>query len=390
MRIGLYLSSRPSDGGVYQYNITMLEAVKAFSPERFETIVIFTDSLWQERLQEFNGDKVYLPVSPYVRLLRRVTRERLLSVTTLRRWSSLIHPTIRFLQHQRCGLWLFPSQDPVSYHGELPSLVAVHDLMHRYERRFPEVSAHGLYEWREMHYRSICRYAQGILVDSEKGKRQLHESYDVDFDKIHVLPFVAPRYVFDSVPSKDFANRYVLPKRFIFYPAQFWEHKNHENLIRAVHFLRDDIQDLHLVLVGGRKNGYHAARALVEQLQLAERVHFVGFVPDHDIPEFYKRAVATVIPSFFGPTNILPLEAFAAGCPCAVSNVYGIPEQVGDAALLFDPHDPGEIAASIRALWYDEDLRLRLIARGREKTAVWNQRHFTKRLEEIVGAILLG
>ena len=86
------------------------------------------------------------------------------------------------------------------------------------------------------------------------------------------------------------------------------------------------------------------------------------------MPEFYRRARAMVMPTFFGPTNIPPLEAFALGCPVAVSNIYGIPEQVGDAALLFDPNSVEEIADCIERLWQDDALCASLISKGHART----------------------
>ena len=67
------------------------------------------------------------------------------------------------------------------------------------------------------------------------------------------------------------------------------------------------------------------------------------------------------MPSYFGPTNIPPLEAMALGCPVAVSNKYAMPEQVGDAGLLFDPDSPEEIAKCIKAMWLDDKLRQKMI-----------------------------
>jgi glycosyltransferase involved in cell wall biosynthesis len=110
----------------------------------------------------------------------------------------------------------------------------------------------------------------------------------------------------------------------------------------------------------------------------------MGYVPNDDLPEFYKRARALVMPTFFGPTNIPPLEAFALGCPVAVSNIYGISEQVGDAALLFDPKSVGEIAAAIKSLWVDNELCSVLIDRGRIRDNKWGQSEFNNRFLQVV------
>ena len=83
-------------------------------------------------------------------------------------------------------------------------------------------------------------------------------------EHIHVLPQVAPKYMFSSRKPRDFDRRHKLPVKYIFYPAQFWEHKNHENLLRAMADLKGELPDLKLVLAGGKKNAYNAVVSLTK------------------------------------------------------------------------------------------------------------------------------
>ena len=96
------------------------------------------------------------------------------------------------------------------------------------------------------------------------------------------------------------------------------------------------------------------------------------------------------MPTFFGPTNNPSLEAFVVGCPVAISGIYGIPEQVGDAALLFDPESIDEIAESIKRLWTDDELCAKLAEKGRHKAAIWGQEQFNNRFSEIVEQVVFG
>ena len=91
-----------------------------------------------------------------------------------------------------------------------------------------------------------------------------------------------------------------------------------------------------------------------------------------------------VMPSYFGPTNIPPLEAMLLGCPVAVSDKYAMPEQVGNAGLLFNPDSPEEIASCIEKLWMDENLRERLKKLGYKRVKQWNKEKFNKRLLKVV------
>jgi glycosyltransferase involved in cell wall biosynthesis len=258
--------------------------------------------------------------------------------------------------------------------------------MHRYERQFPEVSANGQFEQREFHFTETCKWSKGILVDSEVGRRQLCEAYGVSPDSVFVLPYIPPSYIYAASTHDSRAVR-SLPARYFFYPAQFWMHKNHTTLFAALDRVRKNHPDVRLVLVGAPHNGYQQARDKVRELELEDHVIFLGYVPDSEMAELYRRARALIMPSFFGPTNIPQLEAFAIGCPVAASAVYGVPEQVGDAALLFDPRSAEEIAECMERLWTDDALCATLIERGKKKAAEWGPEQFNRRLRDIVDAL---
>jgi len=107
-------------------------------------------------------------------------------------------------------------------------------------------------------------------------------------------------------------------------------------------------------------------------------------VDDREMAAFYRLARALVMPTYFGPTNIPQLEAFALGCPVATSRIYAIPEQVGDAALLFDPSSVDEIHECLVRLWDDDALCEDLAARGHARAEAWGPQQFRERLRQII------
>ena len=116
-------------------------------------------------------------------------------------------------------------------------------------------------------------------------------------------------------------------------------------------------------------------------------IQFLGYVPDSDMPGLYKRARALVMPTFFGPTNIPPLEAFAAGAPAATSDIYAVRDQLGDAALWFDPRSTDQIRDTLVQLWTDDALCADLVARGQKHAENRGRPQFNARLAEIVGRL---
>ncbi len=84
------------------------------------------------------------------------------------------------------------------------------------------------------------------------------------------------------------------------------------------------------------------------------------------ITALYRASTALVFPSYFGPDNFPPLEAFSLGCPVIAANVPGAIEQMANGALLFEPSDPSDIAAKIESLYRMPSLRAQLIGSGNE------------------------
>lgn len=375
--IGLYLDS-VATGGTFQYNLSILEAFHSFPSDRINTIIAYSSDLWQSYLQKENLSIFKINRTIFSRLWFQ-TRTPL---WLWRNTSKYFDTFSKSFVHQKCDLWVFPSQDIWSYSLPVPALGTVHDLMHRYEQQFPEAGSQKEYKSREKHYSRMCKNVKGILVDSKIGETQLIESYNVAKSKVHVLPFIAPKYIYDAKNSNQL--KYDLPNKYLFYPAQFWKHKNHKALVQAASQLIAKLPDLKMVFVGSDNNGYDSLIKLINILGLQKVFIFLDHVPDDQMRELYINARALIMPTFFGPTNIPPLEAFACGCPVAISNSYGMPEQVGDAALLFNPNSDTEIADTIYKLWTDDNITNSLAKKGYKKSKDWGQKQFNQRLFEII------
>jgi glycosyltransferase involved in cell wall biosynthesis len=185
-------------------------------------------------------------------------------------------------------------------------------------------------------------------------------------------------------------ERYQLPDDYLFYPAQFWPHKNHIGIVRALAILKNERRLVPPVLFCGaasdeiREQNYAALQIEARELGVSDQIHYIGYVPDGDMSALYTGASALVMPTFFGPTNIPVLEAWACGCPVLTSDIRGIREQVGDAALLADPASPEAIADAIARIITDNELRDRLISSGMARLASYSPEEYGLRLRQIL------
>jgi glycosyltransferase involved in cell wall biosynthesis len=264
---------------------------------------------------------------------------------------------------------------------ELPFITTVWDLQHRLQPYFPEVGTQEQWNKREEFYTTLLKRASFIIAGTEAGKSEIERFYQVPAERIKLLPLPTPQFALNAprYQEENFLEKYNIPENYLFYPAQFWSHKNHVNLLLAVKSLRDKYDLVFpVVFVGSDKGNQPYIKQLVAELDLTEHVTFLGFVPQEDLISLYRNAFALTFVSFFGPDNLPPLEAFALGCPVVYSEVSGAKEQIGDAALLVNPKKPEEIALAIKSLWDDKALRQIFVERGLARASEWTGEDYVK------------
>lgn len=384
--IVILLAMKPEEGGKFQYSICLLDALCSLDKNKYNIISLYNDNNWENYLSD-SIKKYHLSKNLLSLLIKKFVFIFFGGFKTWRYISKYFDPAQKMINKIRPHLVFFPGGYGYSFELNVPAIVSVFDLMHRYESSFPEVSKKGIYRKREYFYKNISKYSLAILVDSIIGKEQFIESYKTQAGKIFVLPYVAPKYIYE-LKAKDCREKYKLPNEYIFYPAQFWKHKNHINLLKALNLLKEKGIRINAVFVGSRKNYYYEIKELIDELKLNDQIWILDYVSNEELIFLYKNAIALVMPTFFGPTNIPQLEAFALGCPVITSNIYGIPEQVGDAALLVDPYDEKDIAEKIKHIINNPELRKCLIKKGYENNNKWNISQYSKLLENIVSALI--
>lgn len=391
-KIVVYLSALPTDGGKYQYSQSVVRALENLDQENFSLSAVYIDKHWESIL----SDKFKMQLLRKNNFLIKTVKKVLFLISpnmgrdiwrVVGEFVDLNHKTFFDINPY---LIIYPGKDPFVHEIKLTGIVPVFDLMHRYEN-FPELNQGGIYKERELYYKRLSKYSAGILVDSEVGKSHVIECYSADPNKIFVLPFIAPPYIFenlDSVKIEKIKIKYRLPANFIFYPAQFWLHKNHLGLLEALFLLKQQGLLVNCVLVGAKKNVYDKIAKKIEEYDLGDQVFILNFVANEEVVALYKTAIALVMPTFFGPTNIPQLEAFELGCPVLTSNIYGIPEQVGDAALLFNPKAPSDIALKIKQIITNPELSKQLIEKGKIRSAEFTQERFNEKFSSLIHEIM--
>ncbi|HEY5549074.1 MAG TPA: glycosyltransferase family 1 protein [Coriobacteriia bacterium] len=409
MKVGIVPVLDRSWGGVYQYSVTFLHALARLESD--DEFVVFAPKGVElaDDVRALPFEIAEMPFGPsrlggmWSRLPEpmRVPLRRLVASMRTRRPSSAPQGSRwpEWFASLDLDLLIFTIEDDRAQGSGVPYVVVLHDIQHKLQPDLPEFADRAESERRERRVRSSVHGATLVLVDSETGREDVVSCYadtGTTVDDVWPLPFVPAHYVSALVPEeqrREVRARLALPASYLFYPAQFWPHKNHERIIESLGKLAGEGLRVPLVLVGSnagsalRAETFATMTAAVDRLGVADLVHYLGYVPDADMSALYAMATALVMPTFFGPTNIPVVEAWELGCPVVTSDIRGIREQVGDAALLVDPSSVDSIAEGIRRVVQDADLRWQLIERGRARLSAYTMDDFVIRLGEILDEV---
>ena len=247
----------------------------------------------------------------------------------------------------------------------IPWIVTVYDLSFiRYPQSFNV--ANRLYlSWA---VRDAMRRASHIIAISESTRRDLIATYGVSPRKVSVV-YCGTDSSFTPARSQkqidEFRARRNVPAKMILYVGTIEPRKNIARLLRAFARAKRDARLPHqLVLIGARGWKYAEVDAVIAQENIAGDVTFAGYVPQEELPDWYRAADLFVYPSRYEGFGLPPLEAMACGTPVVTSNVSSLPEVVGNAALLVSPDDEAALADAIARALSDRALRAQMIARG--------------------------
>ena len=237
---------------------------------------------------------------------------------------------------------------------EPPTVVTLQDLQHELQ---PQFFSRAERAWRSLVYRPSVRRARLVIVPSEHVRETAVERLGLEPERVRVIPY--------GVDHERFRPSTAPREPFLLYPANRWPHKNHDRLLEAFGLIRRERPDLRLVLTGAGHEDLAESR---------------GYITRKELADLYARASALVFPSLYEGFGLPPLEAMASGCPAAVSNAGALPEVCGDAARLFDPTSPDEIAAAVLDVLADPEPYAR---RGLERAAQFTWEHSARAHEQV-------
>lgn len=274
----------------------------------------------------------------------------------------LLPKTLRKFQ---LDIVIFP-KNVLPFYIDTKSVIVIHDLAYF----MPELNAYRLIDtiYMKLMIKSSLKRANHSISVSQNTKNDIIKITGTDEAKITVVYEAADtKYtkITDNSQLNEIKNRYKLDDKFIFYSGSLSPRKNMIRLLSAYKSIQDKIPHK-LVLTGGKSQNDQNVHKIIDQL--GDSVIKLGHVPDEDMPFIYNLADLFVYPSLYEGFGLPPLEAMACGCPVIASKSSSIPEVVGNAAIMVNPHDVDDLAKTMYEVLTNDDLRENMVRKGLDRT----------------------
>ncbi|WP_242063159.1 glycosyltransferase family 4 protein [Nostoc sp. FACHB-892] len=202
----------------------------------------------------------------------------------------------------------------------------------------------------------VFNQAQHIICISQTTAKDITDFYQIPASKITPIPLAHDRTHFYPLN--------LTTRNYFLYIGRQDPYKNIQRLISAFAVL-PNCKDYELWLVGPSDSRYTPTlTAQVAELGITNQVKFLDYVPYGELPKIINEAIALVFPSLWEGFGLPVLEAMACGTPVITSNLSSLPEVAGDAAILINPYNTGEITEAMQAIATDSVLRSRLRTLG--------------------------
>lgn len=254
----------------------------------------------------------------------------------------------------------------------LPVIVTIHDII---PLIMPQYRGGLLGRIYTSLVAASARGAAAVLTDSEASKNDIVARLGIPAERVTVTPLAAaptfrPRE--GSLVDMAVRKKYGLPEDFALYLGGYDVRKNVDTLLHAYTYIQTAAADMYPLVLAGKlpekdSPRFTDVRGLVDALGLHESVRPIGWVDEDDKPALYRLATCFVYPSVYEGFGLPVLEAMSCGTPVVSSDASSIPEIVGDAAFLVDPHDPRQLAGALLAIYNQPDLRSDLGQRAHQQ-----------------------
>lgn len=375
--IGYIFESSPIDGGNFQTEISTANRLKSLDLENFKIKFFSVNRDNIEVLKKHNYDLKYIKKKKI-----NLNLIKFYNYLTKGIFKKYINFFLKFdsfekkLLSEKVDFIHFNHMSPLALIlNKIDYGVSFWDMAHLDYPVFPESKNNYLsISAREYVYKILSDNSFYIVTDCEENKSNFSERFNVSKDKISIIYSEPSSQIISNLNLKNnFDNGFIKKQelhneKFIFYPAQYWAHKNHAYIIEALHILKKQHnKTIKTVFCGADKGNLNYLKSISKKLDVDEDIKFLNFTNEEEIYSLYKNSFAIVVPTYFGPTNHLPIEGFCFEKPVLYSDFMCNNEQVRDGVIEIDLKNPVDLAEKLLKLQNDKLFLEQSILKAKKK-----------------------
>ncbi|MCL5774692.1 MAG: glycosyltransferase family 4 protein [Patescibacteria group bacterium] len=276
-----------------------------------------------------------------------------------------------------------PNPNQFYIKGKARLVVTAHDLSPLVTPEYYDLKRRLWHRF--LNYKKIFERADAIAAVSDYTKYDLVRLLGIKTDKINTIhPGVNSKLFSPDQPVSELRqvrNQYGLPGDYILFLNTLEPRKNLINLLKAFEMLD---QDIFLVIAGKPGWKYRGLMRKIRQSKKHHRIRMLGYIPEKHKPAIITMSKFLVYPSFYEGFGFQPLEAAACGRPSVISSVSSLPEVLGEASLLVNPHSAHELLKAFRLLLTDAPLAQSLAEKARQKALAYTWEDAAKKTLELI------
>jgi glycosyltransferase involved in cell wall biosynthesis len=269
------------------------------------------------------------------------------------------------LRYLNADLLFCPFTAPTYAEAATPTVSVIYDLQYK---TYPEFFSPEDVAQRNRTFVEASKRSTMLTAISEYSRRVAIEQGGLNPAKIKTVHIhIAKHSLRNAEQDHTILDRLALTRqKYIIYPANFWKHKNHEMLLAAFGMARrlGLAHDVKLVCTGEPGERQICLKRMASSLGLEQCTIFPGYLSNPQLLALMTGSCGVIFPSLYEGFGMPVVEAMAIGIPVACSSVTSLPEVAGNAAILFDPRVPEQIADAIISLAQDSQLTARLKKAG--------------------------